>query len=181
MYSSIHQVYHPEIYPFRTYTNRLLPGRLKIRNRAFFRKISALYARKRAQVIKQLNCASWICTTADDWTSKRRLFVGITAHWIGPDLKRQAVCLAVRRVIGKSDFEVIEKILESVYEEFDIVYKLTATVTDNRSNFVKAFRLFGSSFRLSTTNPQPLQPAKQSTQSDSPRPTCVTHTVKTMR
>ena len=143
-------VYHTETGAFRSYTRKLQP-RLKVRNRAFYRKkITSMYVKKRAAVMNQLRDALWICTTADGWTSRRRAFIGITAHWIAPDLKRRSVCLAVRRVIGKCDFEVIAKLLEGVYEEYDILQKLTATVTDNGSNFVKAFRLFGASSLHST-------------------------------
>lgn len=143
-------VYHTETEAFRTYTRKLQP-RLKVRNRAFYRKqIASMYIKKRAALMNQLRGALWICTTADGWTSRRRAFIGITAHWIAPNLKRRSVCLAVRRVIGKCDFEIIAKLLEGVYEEYDILHKLTATVTDNGSNFVKAFRLYGSSSLHST-------------------------------
>ena len=69
--------------------------------------------------MNQLRDALWICTTADGWTSRRRAFIGITAHWIAPDLKRRSVCLAVRRVIGKCDFEVIAKFLGNCWGPFD--------------------------------------------------------------
>lgn len=91
-----------------------------------------------------LESASWVCTTADAWTSRRRSFVGVTVHWLTPDLVRKSGCLAVRRVIGTSNYEVLAKLLESVNAEFGIINKLTAKITDNGSNFVKAFRVFGT-------------------------------------
>ena len=63
-------------------------------------------------------------------------------HWLTSELKRFSACLAIRRVIGKCNYEVLAKLLESIHEEFDITTKVTATITDNGSNFVKAFRLF---------------------------------------
>ena len=55
-------------------------------------------------------------------TSRRRSFIGITAHWINRNLTRRSACLAVR-VVGKCDYDVIAKLLESVYEEFDILQR----------------------------------------------------------
>lgn len=69
--------------------------------------------------------------------------MGLTVHWLTPDLVRKSACLAVRRVIGTTSYEVLAKLLESVHAEFGIINKLTATITDNGSNFVKAFRVFG--------------------------------------
>ena len=63
-------------------------------------------------------------------------------HWLTSELKRFSACLAIRRVIGKCNYEVLAKLLESIHEEFDITTKVTATISDNGSNFVKAFRLF---------------------------------------
>ncbi|KAK4028052.1 hypothetical protein OUZ56_017215 [Daphnia magna] len=47
-------------------------------------------------------------------------------------------------------FRVIAKLLEAVYEEYDILHKLRAMVTNNGSNFVKEFRLYGASSLPST-------------------------------
>lgn len=144
MCDAVLPVYHTETDAFRLYTSRLAP-RLKVRNRTFYRqRINTMYARKKAALKNNLEKAQWVCTTADAWTSRRRAYIGITAHWLDSQLKRRSACLAVRRIVGKCDFEVIAKLLESVYEEFDLLRKLTATVTDNGSNFLKAFRLFGA-------------------------------------
>lgn len=59
-------------------------------------------------------------------------------------MMRRSACLVVRRVVGKCDYDVIAKLPESVYEEFHILDKVKATITDNGSNFLKAFRLDGS-------------------------------------
>ena len=55
-------------------------------------------------------------------------------------------------LIGKCDYEVIARLLESVYEEFEITSKVSATVTDNGSNFLKAFRLFGTQDDVAVTS-----------------------------
>ncbi|KZR96249.1 Uncharacterized protein APZ42_009517, partial [Daphnia magna] len=65
-------------------------------------------------------------------------------HWIAPDLSRQSACLAVRRVVGTCNYEVIGKLLEAINEEFEITTKLTCTITDNGNNFIKSFKVFGT-------------------------------------
>nr|CAH0102660.1 unnamed protein product [Daphnia galeata] len=70
----------------------------------------------------------------------------------------KSVCLAIRRVVGKCDYEVLAKLLESIHKEFEITAKITATVTDSGSNFVKAFRLFATNPTISTSsNDKPQQ------------------------
>lgn len=101
---------------------------------------------------QKLDKASWVCTTADSWTSRRKSFLGVTVHWLTPELKRVSGCLAIRRVIGKCDYEVLAKLLESIHEEFEVTKKVTATITDNGSNFVKAFRIYGASPDTQQTN-----------------------------
>ena len=64
-----------------------------------------------------------MCTTADLEEGRRRSSIGITAHWLNQNLTRRSACLAVRRVVGQCDYDVIAKLLESVYEEFDILQR----------------------------------------------------------
>lgn len=80
-----------------------------------------MYARKKAALKNQLNEVKWMCTAADAWTSRRRAYIGITAHWLDSDLKQRSTCLEIRRIVDKCDKEVIARLLESVYEEFDIL------------------------------------------------------------
>ncbi len=80
--------------------------------------------------------------------------LGLTVHWLNNDLKRKSAWLAIRRVVGKCDYEVVSKLLESIHEEF----KITATITDRGSNFVKAFNLFAKNTKISnSTNDEPQQ------------------------
>lgn len=150
---------------------KTLAPRCKMRGRRFYRKqIAATYITKKAVLKNELKeDAKWICTTADGWTSRRRAFIGITVHWLNQNLKRRSACLAVRRVVGTCDYDVIAKLLESVYEEFDILDKVIATITDNGSNFVKAFRLYGSKSKhqmiTPTTEPAPAMTVRASTSS----------------
>lgn len=84
-----------------------------------------------------------MCSTADAWSCRRKSFLSVTIHLIASDLSRQSACLAVRRVIGTCNYEVIGKLLEAINEEFEITTKLTCTITDNESNFIKSFKMFG--------------------------------------
>ncbi|KZS06552.1 Uncharacterized protein APZ42_029949 [Daphnia magna] len=74
----------------------------------------------------------------------RKSFLGMTIHWIADDMERQSYCLAIRRIQGTCDYDVLARLIESIHEEYDITLKVVTTVTDNGSNFVKAFRLFST-------------------------------------
>ena len=104
------------------------------------------YTAARVALKKALGCALFVSTTADCWSSRKRSFVGLTVHWMTDDLVRKNACLAVKRVKGKITFQVLAKVMANVNKEFKIQNKLTATVTDSGSNFVKAFRLFAKPF-----------------------------------
>jgi hypothetical protein len=95
----------------------------------------------------QLFQARFICTTADCWSTRRKSFLGVTVNWFNNDLKRKSACLAIRRVVDKCDYELIAKLLESIHGEF----KITATITDRGSSFVKAFHLFATNTTISTS------------------------------
>lgn len=83
-------------------------------------------------------------TTADCWTAHRRSFIGITVHWIGNDLLRKSACLGIKRIIGSHTYDVIAKSIDDLHNEFGIGGKITSTITDNGSNFIKAFNVYGT-------------------------------------
>lgn len=87
---------------------------------------------------------TFVCTTADIWSSNRRSFLGVTAHWINiSSLSRESAALACRRFPGSHTYYRIAELLYDVHENFGISNKVCLTVTDNGSNFVKAFEQFG--------------------------------------
>ena len=96
-------------------------------------------------LIEEMGAVDYVCTTADIWSKNNKSFFGVTAHWIDPTtLQRRSVALACRRIKGRHTFDVIASTLESIHNDYRIGQKVVMTVTDNGSNFVKAFKEFSS-------------------------------------
>ncbi|XP_060782746.1 uncharacterized protein LOC132889959 [Neoarius graeffei] len=86
----------------------------------------------------------YIGTTTDCWTAYRRGFLGVTAHWIDPTtMTRRCAALACKQLNGPHTFSALASALNEVHCEFNIRDKITRTTTDNGSNFIKAFKLYG--------------------------------------
>lgn len=65
----------------------------------------------------------------------------MTIHWIDSEtLKRESAALACRRIKGRHTYDVLTKIMSDVFRDYGITNKVTRVVTDNGSNFIKAFR-----------------------------------------
>lgn len=91
-----------------------------------------------------LSTVQFVCTTADAWTQQARSYMGVTCHWIDPHtLTRQSAVLAFRRFRGTHSFDKIGNLLMSIHIQFNLeTSKITHVVTDNGSNFIKAFKSF---------------------------------------
>lgn len=64
----------------------------------------------------------------------------MTVHWITPDLIRKSAALACGRFTGSHTFDRIAEINNECLVQFDLdTGKVVSTVTDNASNFKKAF------------------------------------------
>lgn len=95
------------------------------------------------------NKISYVCTTADVWSARRRSFFGYTCHWIDENFQRQSASLACRRIAGSHTFDKIANLIQSLNSEFGLTKdKIVCTITDNGSNFVKAFKEFGVQSKL---------------------------------
>lgn len=91
----------------------------------------------------KLSLVSAVCTTADIWTAHNRSFFGVTVHWIEMNtLERKSAALACSRFRGRHTFDLIASTLEEIHTKYHISDKVLGTVTDNGSNFVKAFKIF---------------------------------------
>ena len=92
-----------------------------------------------------LNDVSYVATTTDGWSSGGRSFVGVTAHWVDPNtIKQFWAALSCERLQGSHTYDALAKALRSTHIKFGITKKVVSTTTDNASNFVEAFRMFGS-------------------------------------
>ena len=64
--------------------------------------------------------------------------------------------ISCSRLIGHNTFDVLAGKIEAVHRQFELYGKLTATITDNRLNFVKAFKMFSADPTLSSTSEEEL-------------------------
>ncbi|XP_011875029.1 PREDICTED: uncharacterized protein LOC105565991 [Vollenhovia emeryi] len=118
---------------------------LKIMSRRTLgRRIKNYYTSEIANIKSILHETDYVCTTVDIWSGRKRSFIGVTAHWITKDLCRMSIALACRRFRGTHSYDRISELVQEINSEFNLtVNKIVATVTDNGSNFVKAFKMFG--------------------------------------
>ena len=85
----------------------------------------------------------YVSTTTDCWSAHRKSFIGVTVHWIDSNFKRQSAALACRRLKGSHTFELLAGAIDDIHSEYGIRDKVVKTITDNGSNFLKAFKTFG--------------------------------------
>lgn len=94
-------------------------------------------------VKEQIKASIAVCTTADIWSCLKKSYMGVTAHGINDDLTRVLVALACRRFRGSHTYDAITKQLVNIHTDFGLDHhNVSFTVTDNGSNFVKAFAEF---------------------------------------
>ncbi|XP_035989476.1 uncharacterized protein LOC118561472 [Fundulus heteroclitus] len=75
----------------------------------------------------------------DIWTVNNKSFMGVTVHWINSTLHRNKAALACKRIRGRHTYDVIGAEIEEIHSSYGLHGKVVATVTDNASNFAKAF------------------------------------------
>ncbi len=128
----------------------LQPNRTVVSRATLRRNVTELAGQKRQKLITILKEQAYVATTTDCWSSHGKSYIGITVHWIESDtLERKSACLALRRMKGSHTFDVIASVLEDIHTEFGIRRKIVMTTTDNGSNFVKAFSVFGETAKNS--------------------------------
>jgi predicted DNA-binding ribbon-helix-helix protein len=84
-----------------------------------------------------------VCLTTDGWTSRtNQSFISVTAYFIDP--KNETVISSV--LLGCIEFgekhtsENLANFLRNLVEEWNLLYKLTAVITDNAANIKSAIR-----------------------------------------
>ncbi|XP_065316758.1 uncharacterized protein LOC135925394 [Gordionus sp. m RMFG-2023] len=123
--------------------NTLQPNMKIICRQTLTSRISKYFVQMKDILIEKLLEPNYVCTTADCWTAFNRSYIGITVHWIDVEkLERRSAILACQRLQGRHTYDVISKALTAVFKEFHIQNKNICTITDNASNFSKAFRVF---------------------------------------
>lgn len=119
------------------------PGAVLPDRKTFASFLDNAYMEMETELKKSFADLEYVSTTADLWTAQNKSFLGITVHWIDPaTLHRKKAAIACRRFRGRHTYDTIAAELEQIHSSFALCGKITATVTDNGSNFVKAFRMF---------------------------------------
>ncbi|KAG8201334.1 hypothetical protein JTE90_016811 [Oedothorax gibbosus] len=137
-----------KIFNFLNISNR---GLKVMSRRTLTRRLDTKYSKHVEDTRETLKSVPWLCTTADIWSSGKRSFIGVTAHWIDENNERRSTALACSRVKGSHTYDRIATTLHGINCKYGLSpEKIVATVTDNGSNFIKAFRVFGH--HLKSTN-----------------------------
>jgi hypothetical protein len=114
-----------------------------ISRRTLGRRIDDKFNIMEADLKAQLSVTKFKCLTADIWSTSHRAYLGVTGHWIADDYSRKSAALSCRRMTGSHDYLAIASKLNKIIKHYDLsVDDVTSIVTDNASNFGKAFREF---------------------------------------
>lgn len=62
--------------------------------------IDERYSAMKAEIVHKLKLTSFVCTTADIWSSSRRSYLGVTVHWLNAELQRESYAIACTRFRG---------------------------------------------------------------------------------
>uniref|UniRef100_A0AAY5KS23 HAT C-terminal dimerisation domain-containing protein n=1 Tax=Esox lucius TaxID=8010 RepID=A0AAY5KS23_ESOLU len=101
------------------------------------------YSKMESELKTTFEGLDYIATTADIWSAHNKSFLGMTAHWINTaTLQRQKAALACKRIKGRHTYDVIAAEIDHIHSLYGLSTKVTATVTDKGSNFVKAFQMY---------------------------------------
>lgn len=117
-------------------------------------KICDQYNEFKKKIKIELNTVRFVCSTADIWSSSKRSYLGVTVHWIESEtferksetFERKSAAIACRRFKGAHTYDKVAEMIADIHSDHDLkLTKIVKTVTDNGSNMVKAFDVFGKS------------------------------------
>lgn len=129
---------------FQAFLHELQPNASLMSRTTLRRKMDVAALEINKNMKKAISEIDFIETTTDCWSSRRTGFIGVTGHWVDPNsLERCSVALECRQLKGPHTFDVLACTLNDIHSEFGIQNKLVQTTTDNGSNFLKAFHIYG--------------------------------------
>jgi hypothetical protein len=122
----------PEFHTLCQVLNRACEGKITTSHSGVYNKVKEAWGKHKDVVRRALQAAlSHIHISLDIWTSPNRfLLLAIVAHFTTHDQKKQKALLALKKVPGHSGEEQFS-ILLLVLEDYGIIRKLGAIVTDN--------------------------------------------------
>ena len=84
-------------------------------------------------------------------STQQKLF-GMIVHWYDHStLQRCKAAICCTRLVGHHTYDALASKIESIHRSYSLNGKITVTVTDNGSNFVKAFKTFSVTDLTSTS------------------------------
>lgn len=127
---------------FRKLMNSICTTQLPDR-KSFTQHLDKVYDLMVSKVKQTLEAVNTVSTTVDVWTAHHRSYLGMTAHWIDShSLKRCKAAIACVRIRGRHTYDVLACKIEQIHASYSLTGKVRATITDNGSNFVKAFSVY---------------------------------------
>ena len=129
--------------------------------RSFTVHLDTVYDPMVSKIKKTLETVDIVLTVVDVCTAHHRSYLGMIVHWIDPHtLKRCKTAIACMR---QHTYDILACKIEQVHASYSLTGKVCATITDNGSNFVKAFAVCSDS---SDSVAIPLEDAEQETEDD---------------
>jgi len=114
--------------------------------KSFTQHLDNLYDMMVRKVQEVLELVDGVSTTDDIWTAHHHSFLGMTVHWIDKDsLKWCKAVIACVKITRRYTYNVIASKIEHIHASYGLNGKVVGTITDNGSNFVKAFSLYSVS------------------------------------
>lgn len=117
-------------------------GRKVMSRKTFVARLDAAFDRMKEELRVKLDKVQSLCTTADLWSVHNRVYFGMTCHWLEDNFERKSAALACTRIYGRHNCEMVIAKIQEIHSSYNIESKIRATVTDNGSSFVKAFKEF---------------------------------------
>ncbi|XP_064466889.1 uncharacterized protein LOC135378011 [Ornithodoros turicata] len=122
----------------------LAPNSNVLTRKMLVSRINSAFDAMQDELRSKLASVPYVTVTADCWTTFRRAYLAATVSWLDPEsLSRTTAVLTCRRMEGRISYDRIADVLIESFDNFGLHGKVTKVVTDNGSNFVKAFRVLG--------------------------------------